>query len=1430
MLGSIDTSLEALIKKVGELFAAMGKVEHLNFSGLEAAEKKALQAASQTAAEVDKQKAAEQALAKVDSQLTEARSKAADAEVKLARERRSAAEATAAATNASKQQAAAASVVNISMTRSKELLDKLGVNLESVTSKYVKQKSELAKVQKNLKDLEKGHVSGMQAGKGYGNSVKELTAQESKLKAEIAQTRINMNQLQKAELNEMDSDKQRGVILGQLKEAYRNLRQAQKGSAEGMELLEHIQALDKAVKNSDASIGNFQRNVGNYKSAVEDLNVQLADATDALQGMEAGVQKSLDVQESARAKVGELAEAMERMRDEGNATTAEYDKFVNIMRKMEADGKTTTDRYEKLVVVIGEMESSGKSTTAEYAALQKELAAANKTLETAIADNNRQKEAYENLQQQVADTNAQIALYTKNIAEATEKLDPMKKRLNELKIEAQELHAAMANGTATKDMQERFRAVTKEAATLQDSISDVNKRVTLLASNTAGLKAASEGIKLVVGTFQLWQGAMAALGLETEQFKEVLLKLQGAQAVMNGLTQISATLNKRSALMMSLATLATSKNIVVQKVATGVQLLLNNAVKAFPYIAIAAALVGLVKLLASFSTSASAATRQQKLLNDMQAEGVKTAQDEVKKLTGLTAAAKLYAAGTKERVNAIKSMNEQYGEYLPNLLSENATAEEISAAYEKITAALMKQAAVKAAMGELEKKAQERIALAGKEAEAQRNMTEAIELFEKEKAKAESAGLQSTKESRKAEMKKLEAMAAAGRVRAANAKEEERIAADEAVIMKVAQKNTQELTELKNKEAETSKQQAAATKERLALERKIEDIRVSAIKSEEVRQKKLLEIAKNRAVEDLTTQKEALAKEATNIDENAKKVALIDQQIAATKAKYAKDSVELEKKFAYEAEMSAINTRLTLASVGSREELQARKDLIDTQLKYELSQLPEKHAKRKELEAKAQKEVEDLDKAAVERTRSIALEEANIRLSYAKKGSDSALSLTMERLKLEEEAEVAAADKTGVSVAAIKSKYAEQTAREVSQWALDGMDEASRKQVALAEEQANTELTILANRYAAGEVSAREYEAEKAAIAKKYAEQGLQAQLDALDKVIAAGQLSADQQVEAEQKAADLRRQIADQLADKKLDAEKKVAEKTKELAQEVADFALQLMNQQYEARIASMEAEKEELQAAHDQEIANIEAAGYSKEEEEARKRAAAAHTKAAQDKIDEQVKEEKRKQAIANKAAAMIQAAISTALAILNIWATVPKMDFGVSTGVLTGLAAAIGAVQIAAIAAQPVPKYAKGREGGPAEWAIVGEGGRQEVIVGRDGKASVTPSKPTLTFLGQGDSVIPDINEFVRLTLSNAIPDFVKHPENYQQLGNTTVNVDMKELVNEQRRATEELKEAIKNQNTLQINSTRRGVYSLAKGIGGERKKANNEFNRR
>lgn len=115
----------------------------------------------------------------------------------------------------------------------------------------------------------------------------------------------------------------------------------------------------------------------------------------------------------------------------------------------------------------------------------------------------------------------------------------------------------------------------------------------------------------------------------------------------------------------------------------------------------------------------------------------------------------------------------------------------------------------------------------------------------------------------------------------------------------------------------------------------------------------------------------------------------------------------------------------------------------------------------------------------------------------------------------------------------------------------------------------------------------------------------------------------------------------------------------------------------------------------------------------------------------MDEETAQKEHELAVAQakreKAMGIITAIMNTATAIMRIWADVPKYDFGASTIALTAMASALGAVQVATIASQPLPVAGDGmlikgkshKEGGVF---INAEGG--EAIINKKATARYLP----------------------------------------------------------------------------------------------------------
>lgn len=182
-----------------------------------------------------------------------------------------------------------------------------------------------------------------------------------------------------------------------------------------------------------------------------------------------------------------------------------------------------------------------------------------------------------------------------------------------------------------------------------------------------------------------------------------------------------------------------------------------------------------------------------------------------------------------------------------------------------------------------------------------------------------------------------------------------------------------------------------------------------------------------------------------------------------------------------------------------------------------------------------------------------------------------------------------------------------------------------------------------------------------------------------------------------------------------------------------------------YDRQIEKIEEQQEKNEEAGEEEkerIENLVNSGViSTEEGEARKRAAEQRTADKNKELEKQKAEIQQKQAKWNKANSIIQATIATYRAVTE---ALPNF-------VVAAIVAAMGAAQVAMIAAQPIPKYAKGTKdkSHPGGLAIVGDGGKREVIL-TDSGAYITPSVPTLVDMPKHAEVIPDIVDYKKMAL--------------------------------------------------------------------------------
>lgn len=332
-------------------------------------------------------------------------------------------------------------------------------------------------------------------------------------------------------------------------------------------------------------------------------------------------------------------------------------------------------------------------------------------------------------------------------------------------------------------------------------------------------------------------------------------------------------------------------------------------------------------------------------------------------------------------------------------------------------------------------------------------------------------------------------------------------------------------------------------------------------------------------------------------------------------------------------------------------------------------------------------------------------------------------------------------------------------------------------------ESADKEIAILDDKLNRGLITIRTYEKEKALIIKNSEEQISKSQIEYLMSSLRNYGLTAENEAKLREKLTELQIQYTeksrkadeestkqkaqnfegfvartkgwlddlnkgfDKQREKDLrkdkDYQQRKLDLQKQFVQDSLNLIFTLLAAENQAKIDSLQKEGNLIEANGQKEIDRINRSLLTAEEKEKKIRAQEARTAMQRQEIDRQIREERRKMAIADRAAALAQIVFNTAVAVTD-----PRNSF------LIPLILAIAAVQTATVLATPLPQYAKGRQGGKAEFAIVGEKGH-ELVQERDGSMWVTGNKAHLAYLNEGAKVVPN-HEFVKQANYYAMKD--------------------------------------------------------------------------
>ena len=433
------------------------------------------------------------------------------------------------------------------------------------------------------------------------------------------------------------------------------------------------------------------------------------------------------------------------------------------------------------------------------------------------------------------------------------------------------------------------------------------------------------------------------------------------------------------------------------------------------------------------------------------------------------------------------------------------------------------------------------------------------------------------------------------------------------------------------------------------------------------------------------------------------------------------------------------------------------------------------------------------------------------------------LEAELKLLEIAREREVEEAEKTGADVALVDAKYEQMKIQKKDEYAQKRIEKESKTaaKIALVNEAAlQEELGALDLQYAKGLIKEEDYQKQREDIVTKYAVEQAKISLAASKALLEDPNLSPESRLKLEEEIAQKEIDLANAVRDAEIaaaqqsaDAQKKKIDNIAEAINQASQMLSALSNfasTLYEGQIQKLEEQQEANEKASEADLARIEklaeTGAISEEEAEARKRAAEEKTAKQNEEIAKKKAALQTKQAKLEKATNIVTAIMNTAVAVMKAWS-----QGGIFAAPMAAMIAAMGAIQLATIVAQPIPKYAKGTKGHKGGLAWVGDGGVSETVI-TDKGMYLTPSTPTLVDLPKGAKVIPYAIDMERMKArANDLEGLMAYRQENELPPITIENDysglqrDIKKLEESQRRGFKELSKAIKSQDYKRFSAS-------------------------
>lgn len=291
-----------------------------------------------------------------------------------------------------------------------------------------------------------------------------------------------------------------------------------------------IIAPDDSIKTLIAQLEELQKV---FENLMKTVTTQASEMAAGMKNMSGATEEGRRAISQTADEAQKIANLKARIIEAGDANAHELARLRLELKEVQTEVKNT----ERANMAA---EGSYNALAAQYNLIKQRLNAMSEAERQAERGTGGLVEQAAKLYARMKELQAETGKMTLNVGNYGDATANLKKELKDLLAEMAQMERAGQRGS------ERYKDLARQAGALQDNLSDARAEMKRYASDTLLLDDAVDIVTTATTAWQVYQGAVNAFGIESEEAAKAMAKLQGIVEMTNGLQQLAAKFTDNS--------------------------------------------------------------------------------------------------------------------------------------------------------------------------------------------------------------------------------------------------------------------------------------------------------------------------------------------------------------------------------------------------------------------------------------------------------------------------------------------------------------------------------------------------------------------------------------------------------------------------------------------------------------------------------------------------------------------------------------------------------------------------------------------------------------------------------------------------------------------------------------------------------------------